>query len=186
MEDEKIVALFLSRNEDAIAQTSEKYGKKLQTFSFGLLADWEVAEECVNDVYLLAWNTIPPHRPVTYFYAFLKKLTRQVSLDRIRKNKRLKRRADLVSLSAELETVLPYGEDVEQNLDERLLGEAINRFLKTVPEERRNIFVRRYWYTDSITEIARRYRISESSVKSRLFRTRNELKDYLKKEGVGV
>ncbi len=186
MEDEKIVSLFLSRSEEAIALTSEKYGKKLQHFSCGIVDDEESAKECVNDVYLLAWNSIPPHRPFSYFYAFLKKIARQVSLDLVRKQGRQKRKGELVALSAELETVLPHVEDVENTFDGKVLGEAINRFLKTVPEDRRNVFVRRYWYTDSVSLIAKRYRMSEGTVKSQLFRTRNELKEYLKKEGFGI
>lgn len=186
MEDEKIVELFLARNEDALKQTESKYGSRLVAFSYGIVEDSESAKECVNDVYLLAWNSIPPHSPYSYFYAFLKKLARQVSLDLVRKQGRQKRKGELVALSAELETVLPDSQDVENVIDGRLLGQAISSFLKTLPEDRRNLFVRRYWYTDSVSDIARRYRMSEGTVKSQLFRTRNELKEYLKKEGFGI
>lgn len=183
MEDEAIVQLYLTRDEAAIRQTAEKYGARLRALCLGVTADAQTAEECENDTYLQAWNRIPPSEPRTYFYAFLARIARHLSIDRCRERASLKRGACLVELSGELETCLPSDGDVERELDERELAAVIDRYLGTLSREKRVIFVRRYFYLDSVAEIADRCAVSESSVKSSLFRARNGLRAYLIKEG---
>ena len=186
MDDEKIVELFLERNEEAIGRTSEKFGKRLQKLSFGITEDFETAEECENDTYLEAWNRIPPHEPKSYLYAFLARITRHLSIDRCRERERLKRKAFLCELSAEMEECIPSPDDMDCKIDDMVFAEAINRFLQNLSEEKRNIFIRRYWYLDSVFEISKQFSLSESNVKTTLFRLRKNLKEYLEKEGFEI
>ncbi|MDE6731938.1 MAG: RNA polymerase sigma factor [Oscillospiraceae bacterium] len=179
MEDDEIVELFLARDESALAKTAEKYGKRLRALALHICGDLSAAEECENDTYLKAWNSIPPHEPRNYLFSFLAKITRCTALDRVKKEARER----TSELTEELENTLPSPNDVEKRLDGKLLSEAISAFLRTQSAEKRNIFLRRYWFTDSVSEIARRFSISEGKVKSVLFRTRNALQEYLKKEG---
>lgn len=183
MEDEKIVGMYLCRNEMAISQTSEKYGERLRSLAFGIVADNSAAEECENDTYVEVWNSIPPHEPKSYLYAFLARITRHISLNRCRERSRLKRRAYICELSEEMEQCIPAPDDMECRLDELALREAINGFLGILSEEKRCVFLRRYWYLDSIAAIAKRFALSESKVKTMLFRSRNQLREYLIKEG---
>ena len=186
MEDDKIVQLYLDRDEEAVRQTSEKYGPRLRAVSFKITNDRETAEECENDTYMEAWNRIPPQEPRDYLFAFLAKITRSLSIDRYRERKTLKRNVRIVELTDELEMCIPAGNDVADDVAEKLLGEAISRFLLTLPDEKQIMFVRRYFYMDSISEIARRLLIGESKVKTTLFRLRGELRNYLVKEGYTV
>ena len=183
MEDDKIVDLYLRRDEDAIHRTAEKYGSRLRSLALGILGDREGAEECENDTYLTAWNTIPPHVPKLYFYPFLARITRNLSLTRCRERTRLKRSAHVEELSREMEQCIPAPDDLSCRMDELALRQAINGFLDTLPEKKRNVFVRRYWYLDSIEDISKRYGISVSNVKTMLLRSRNGLREYLIKEG---
>lgn len=183
MDDNKIIDLYLHRDETAIKQTSEKFGDRLRSLAYGIVKDHQTAEECENDTYLKAWNSIPPHEPREYLYAFLARITRHISLDCCRKRSRLKRSAYISELSAEMEQCIPAPDDMECRIDDIVLGQAINKFLGTLSEEKRNVFIRRYWYLDSISDIARRFSLSESKVKTMLFRSRNRLRDYLEKEG---
>lgn len=183
MEDRSIVALYFERDESAITHTADKYGRRLRSLALGVTEDIRTAEECENDTYLRAWDAIPPHDPSEYLYAFLARITRNLALSRCRENARHKRAASITALSAELEQCIPAPNDTQCRLDERLLGEAINGFLSTLNEEKRRVFVRRYWYTDSVAAIAARYALSQSKVKSMLLRCRNELRQYLIEEG---
>lgn len=183
MEDGEIVDLFLTRNEAAISKTSEKYGKKLRSLAYKVCGNMTTAEECENDTYLKAWDSIPPHTPRTYFFSFLAKITRCIAIDCVKKETRQKRNVQLLELTQELENGIPSLNDVESQLDGKLLSETISGFLRTLTEEKRNIFLRRYWFMDSISDISERYSISEGKIKSVLFRTRNALHDYLIKEG---
>ena len=183
MDDNKIIDLYLRRDETAVKQTSEKFGDHLRALAYGIVKDHQTAEECENDTYLKAWNSIPPHEPREYLYAFLARITRHISLDCCRKRSRLKRSAYISELSAEMEQCIPAPDDMECRIDDIVLGQAINKFLGTLSEEKRNVFIRRYWYLDSISDIARRFSLSESKVKTMLFRSRNRLRDYLEKEG---
>ncbi len=183
MEDSRIVELYFQRDESALTYTADKYGRRLRAVALGITEDVRTAEECENDTYLKAWSTIPPHDPREYLYAFLARITRNLALSRCRENARRKRSAHIAELSAELEQCIPAPNDTECRVDERLLGEAINGFLSTLSEEKRRVFVRRYWYADSVAAIAARYAMSQSKVKSMLLRCRNELRQYLIKEG---
>ncbi len=183
MDDNKIIDLYLCRDETAVKHTARKYGDHLRALAYGIVKDHQTAEECENDTYLKAWNSIPPHEPREYLYAFLARITRHISLDCCRKRSRLKRSAYISELSAEMEQCIPAPDDMECRIDDIVLGQAINKFLGTLSEEKRNVFIRRYWYLDSISDIARRFSLSESKVKTMLFRSRNRLRDYLEKEG---
>lgn len=183
MEDEKIVELYTHRDETAIQKTSEKYGQRLRALSMSIVDDWQTAEECENDTYMEAWNSIPPHEPKNYLYAFLARIIRHLSLNCCRERKRLKRSAFISELSAEIEQCIPAPDDVECRIDNLLLQQAINGFLGTLSEEKRNVFLRRYWYLDSIDAISNRYSLSQSKVKTMLFRMRNQLRKYFEQEG---
>ena len=183
LDDNQIVDLFLCRDQEAISQTSEKYGGRLRSIAYRITEEQHTAEECENDTYMEAWNAIPPHEPRTYLFAFLAKLTRQIALDFCKKRSTLKRSAFLCELSTELEQCIPAPDDTESQIDAKLLCEGINAFLKTLNQEKRNIFVRRYWYMDSIAAISDRYGMTQSKVKTILFRIRNQLRSYLEKEG---
>ncbi|WP_434309507.1 RNA polymerase sigma factor [Hominifimenecus sp. rT4P-3] len=186
MDDTKIIDLYLCRDETAIAQTSQKFGNRLRALSYGIVNDRQTAEECENDTYMAAWNSIPPHEPRNYFYAFLARITRHISLSCCRERSRLKRSAFLCELSAEMEQCIPAPDDVECRIDDMTFQETINRFLHTLSEEKRNIFLRRYWYFDSIASISKRFSLTESKVKTTLFRCRSQLKSHLEKEGYNL
>lgn len=186
MGDAEIVDLYLKRDEAAIAHSVEKYGARLRVIANSILEDSTAAEECESDTYLAAWNSIPPHEPRTYLFAFLARIARNLSLDRCRHRNRHKRSAPLVALTAELEACIPTPLDTERHVESAELGRAVSAFLRALPEARRNVFLRRYWYFDSVSAIAGRFAMSESKVKSMLFRTRNELRVYLSAEGYAV
>lgn len=184
MEDFKIVDLYWERSERAISETGAKYGKMLLSISYSLLKSREDAEECLNDTYISAWNQMPSDRP-TYLGAYLSKIIRALSIDRFR-SKHSKRRGGFEELCSELDECIPDGVSIEEQFDNDRLSAVINRFLEGLPEEKRVIFVRRYFYSDSVEEIARRMRISPSKVKTSLFRMREELRQILEKEGLLV
>lgn len=182
MEDAEIVQLYLNREESAIRLSAEKYGSRLRALSFGITSDFQTAEECENDTYLQAWNSIPPNEPI-FLYAFLACITRHISIDRCRRRASLKRSGHMVELSEELANCIPAPNDIESEMAAEDLGRAISDFLRTISREKRVIFVRRYFYLDSIAEISRRCAVTESKVKTSLWRTRRDLRDYLIKEG---
>ena len=181
MDDHEIVARYLARDEGAIRETAGKYGARLRALALGIVCDAQTAEECENDTYLEAWNRIPPHEPGSYLFPFLARITRHLALNRCRD--RLKRSAHLCQLSAEMEQCLPAPDDAACRLEEAELREAINGFLAKLPEEQRNLFLRRYWYLDSIADIARRFACSESRVKTTLLRCRKRLREHLEEGG---
>ena len=183
MEDDAIVTLYWQRDEEALRASAEKYGSRLRGLAQRILADAHDAEECENDTYLAAWNSIPPHEPRSYLFAFLARITRHLSLNCCRDRERLKRSAHLCELSAEMEQCLPAPDDAACRLEESELREAINGFLAKLPEEQRNLFLRRYWYLDSISDIARRFACSESKVKTTLLRCRKRLREHLEEGG---
>lgn len=183
MEDNKIVQLYMKRDENAIKQTAEKYGSRLRSISYKITGDVGTSEECENDTYLETWKRIPPSEPKDYFYAFLARITRALSIDRCRKYTSLKRNGHILELTDELEMCIPSINHVEDNIEAKMLGEAISRFLYTLSDEKQVIFMRRYFYLDSVSVIAKSRSISESKVKTSLFRIRNNLRNYLIKEG---
>ena len=182
MKDGEIVDLFFARDERALSVTAEKYGKKLAAISERIVGDKETAKECENDAYLKAWNSIPPTDPRDRFFAFLAKIVRNVSINALKRASRGKVSA-MVELSEEIESVIPAPDDVESAIDGSEISRVISEFLRGASAEKRNIFIRRYWYADSVSEIAKRFSVSEGKVKTVLHRTRGELSAYLKKEG---
>ena len=183
MENDQIIALYWERSETAIEETTQKYGKSLFSLSMNIVFNHEIAEECVNDTYLKAWNAMPPQKPV-FLFAYLAKITRRLAFGRLDYANAIKRKADIVELGDELESCIATPSDTESQYEIEFIIEMINTFLKKLTPEKRNVFVRRYWFADSIIELEKRFSISESKIKSMLFRTRNELREYLQKEGI--
>lgn len=184
MEDHEIIDLYWERSENAISATSEKYGSYCSAISFNILHNQQDVEECVNDTYMAAWNAMPPHRP-NRLAVFLGRITRNLSLNRVKRDATAKRGlGQTVLVLSELEECISASGTVEQAMDEKLLLKAIEQFLYTQPNEKRNIFIRRYWYLTPVKEIAAGYGLSESKVKSLLHRMRNKLRIHLEKEGI--
>lgn len=186
MKDHEIIDLYWERNEKAITATADKYGNYCYSISYNILYNNEDAEECVNDTYLGAWKSMPPQRP-ELLSAYLGKITRNLSLNRFRYYTAEKRgRGQTELVLSELEDCLPAETSVEQIVEEKVLVNSINRFLYEQPEQKRNIFIRRYWYLYSIRDIAESYGMSEINIATLLFRMRNELKTHLEKEGIAL
>lgn len=184
MNDHEIVALFFARQEKAISATADKYGRYCHAVAYNILFNRSDAEECVNDTYLGAWNSIPPQRP-NHLAAYLGKITRNLALNRYKRNSVAKRGSGQVELAlSELENCIPDNTDVERAAEDSLIASVINRFLYAHSLKTRNIFIRRYWYLCSIQDIAESYGMTESNVKVLLFRMRNELKKQLEREGI--
>lgn len=182
MDDSKIVDLYWARSERAISETKTKYDRMLSGISFSLLNSREDAEECVSDTYLSAWNQMPDDRPA-YLGAYLSKIVRALSIDRFRSIHR-KKRGGYENLSIELCECIPDSYDIQRDYENGRLAEILNGFLARQSDERRIIFVRRYFYSDSTEDIAKRLRIGNSKVKTTLFRMRKELKKELEEEGM--
>ena len=182
MKDDEIIALYFRRDEDAIRQTELAYGGKLYNLSYRLLWNREDAEESVSDTYMKAWENIPPTKP-TFFSAYLAKICRFLAMGKLDWNNAAKRKAEVVELSDEMENCIP---DLsrEMQIQSQELGALLNEFLGTLSPENRQIFMRRYWYAESIAEIAQRFHLGESNVKTKLMRTRNALRSFLEKEGI--
>ncbi len=184
MEDLQIIELYFERNEKAIKETEAKYGKICFRVANNILKSNEDSQECVNDTYLSTWNQIPPTRP-NNFMAFLCKITRNLSLKRLEFLTAKKRNSISAISFDEIEGYVSDSQ-LKTDIDSIELGILISEFLWREKPDARNVFVRRYWFFDSIGDIADRYAFSESKVKSMLFHTRNRLRDYLKKEGIEV
>ena len=186
MEDRQIVELYLQRNEQAIEQTDAKYGKYCFSIAYNILANNEDAEEAVNDTYIGVWNAIPPHRPAI-LSTFLGKITQRIALKYWRKNQAQKRGGGETALALEeLAETIPAAGCVEDEIETAELGEILNRFVLSLPQTERYVFVCRYWYLDSIADIAGRFGFSQSKVKSMLSRTRKKLRTHLRKEDVDL
>ena len=182
MEDEKIIQLYFNRSDRAIDETAMKYGHAMYSVSYNILKNSQDAEECVNDAYLGIWKAIPPTVP-TSLYSFVCRITRNKSLDRYRAKLAEKRQnGGEVSLE-EVADCLPSERTLDSELDARRLSELFNQWLATQSRTNRYIFVRRYWYMNSVKEISSALRIGESKTKSMLMRTREKLKAALIKEG---
>ena len=184
MEDAKIIDLYLARSEDAICQTDAVYGRKLFCLADRILHNAQDSEESVSDTYMKTWQTIPPQRPAC-LYAYLAKLCRHFALGKLDWKAAAKRKAEVVSLSDEMALCIP-DQRKEAEVEAKEIGRAMNVFLENISQESRVIFLRRYWFCDTIAEIAERYGISEGKVKRRLLRTRNQLADFSRKEGIAV
>ena len=183
MKDAEIVDLYWERNEAAIYQTQQKYGAYLSKVAYNILSDFEDSKECVNDTYLKAWYSMPIHRP-SVLSTYLGKIVRQLSIDMFRKKNSAKRYTSEYAVSLdELGDSFSDGNTPEQAYDAKLLDDAINRFLRTLPEDARNTFIGRYYFFDSLKDVAAYCGMSEAKAKSMLYRTRQSLKAYLVKEG---
>ena len=186
MEDKKIVELFLTRDENAISESDKKYGRYCFSIANNILHNNEDSQECVNDTYLGAWNAIPPHEPEV-LSTFLGKITRRLSIKKWRSKSALKRGSGLTEVSLdELEDCIPAGKSVDESVELSELTRIINAFLENLSCDERRIFVRRYWYCDSINDISTRFSFSESKVKMTLKRTRGRLENVLNKGGYFV
>lgn len=184
MTDPQIIALFWDRNEDAIRETDAAYGRRLHSLSDRILHSDQDAQECVSDTYMKTWETIPPLRP-SYFFAYLAKLCRNFSLSRLQWYSAAKRNAEVVTLTQEMEECIPDRAQ-ERKLEGEEIGRLLDLFLEGLSPDNRLIFLRRYWYADPVHEIADRYGITESKVKTQLHRTRKKLQLFLEKEGIRV
>ena len=184
MDDLEIIELYFARDERAIAETETKYGNLCYKIAMNILNSREESEECVNDTLGAIWGAIPPTRPDD-LRAFVSKIARNLSLKRLEYLSRAKRSKYVLTSLDELETILP-DERYSSGITEEEIGRHISDFLRTQSEVKRNVFVRKYFFFDSTRDIATRFGFSEGKVKSMLFRTRNELKDYLTKEGIHI
>ena len=186
MEDEEIYDLYWARDEEAITQTHRKYGPWCRGIALRILEIREEAEECVSDTYLQVWNNIPPQRPGV-FRAWLGRITRNLALTRYRKTHADKRGGGQTALALEeLQECVSGRESVESAQESQEIAAVINRFLASLPELQRNVFLRRYWHLTSIREIAEAYGMTESRVTSMLHRLRQKLRAMLEQEGVAV
>lgn len=182
MDDQQIIELYFQRNDDAVLQTERKYSVYCRSIAINILHSPEDADEALNDTWLAAWNCIPPHIPEC-LKTFLGKLTRNISLKRVRSGKALKRGADEARVVfEEIDEWLASSQDIEQEITEQELAGAINAFLDSISETERNVFVRRYWYMQPVKEIAGAHGFSVSKVKSMLMRIRKKLYARLKEE----
>ena len=182
MEDKQIVDLYFERSESAITETEKKYGRYCHYIAYRILENDEDAKEIVNDTYLKAWNTIPPHRP-NPLKPYVGMLSRQLSLDRYEKSHAQKRGGQVLLVLDELAECIPDGNSGKDIGESVALRDALNRFVWSLPQKAQTIFVRRYWYSCSISEIAKAYGMKEGSVTVLLLRTRKKLEQFLKKEG---
>ena len=186
MEDEAIVSLYWDRDERAIRETEEKYDRYLTKIAYNILNDREDSRESVNDTYLAAWDSMPPHRPGV-LSAYLAKLTRRISIDRFRYRTRDKRAGSEYAISlSELGDCVSGGNTTEEIVNVKLLADSIGIFLRLQSKDARTAFIARYYFLDSIRDISRSTGMSESKAKSLLHRTRIALKQYLEEEGFSL
>ena len=181
-EDQKIIDLYWNRSENAITETAVKYGRYCTSIAYGILKSREDAQECVSDAYLMAWNAIPPRRPAD-LGTYLGKITRNLSIDRLRTRNRDKRGGGEMPLALEeLEEVVVGSDSPENEAIRKELAASMNRFLGELTVQERYVFLRRYWYLDSLADIAKNTGFSGSKVASMLFRLRGRLKKQVIKE----
>lgn len=185
MDDQEIVRLYWERSEKAISETDIKYGRLVKHLADNILGNHEDVLECVNDTYLGTWNSIPQERPVR-FMAYICRITRNLALKKYEHRKAKKRNDSVASSLEELAEIADSKGSAEDVYEAKYLGKLISSFLRQLPETQCNLFVRRYWYYDSVKDLSVLFGISESKVKTDLFRTRNKLREYLEREGVMV
>lgn len=184
LKDTEILDLYWNRNERAIVETQSAYGGYCYSIAWHILYDKEDSDECVNDTWLRAWNSIPPNRPGR-LALFLGTITRNLSLDRWKGRRTMKRgKGEMTVALDELAECIPDTYSTEDAVEAAELERLINAFLHTLPERDCNVFLRRYWYVEEYGAIAGRYSMNLNTVKTSLFRTRNKLKKYLEKEGI--
>ncbi len=186
MDDKQIIEMYLQRDEAAIEHTQDKYGTQIRAISRAITDDQCSAEEVENDTYLKAWNSIPPNKPYNNFFAYLARIARNLSMSVLRSQKARKRNVIITELSNELEQCIPDNAHIEEEFDRKLLSSKISAFLDTKLARNRDIFMRRYWFFDSVDEIAERFGMSANNINVILHRMRNELREYLEKEGYSI
>lgn len=182
MEDSQIVDLYLARNEQAITESAAQYGSRLRTIANRITGDPLTAEECENDTYLRAWNLIPPHEPRNYLLPFLARIVRFCAIDALKRGKARRRDAEFLALTEEIADCIPSDLDVETAVDAKELSRLISAFLHELSPDKRIMFLRRYYFMDTIADIAERLGIAPGTIRTGLHRTRTALKEYLKKE----
>ncbi len=183
LEDSKIIDLLFERSEQAIKELDIKYGAAVNKTAVNILNDRQDAEECVNDTWLRVWNSIPPHRPET-LASYIFTIAHNLAVNRYHSGKAEKRNTNYALVLDELEECIPSGVNVETEYEAKELGAAINRFLYALDPEDRFLFVRRYWYADSVENLAAMTKGTPNRTSVRLFRIREKLKNTLKKEGL--
>lgn len=183
IDDKEIIELYFGRSEQAIRETAARYGGLCANIAYNILGSREDAEESVNDTYFAVWNAIPPARPES-LRAFVCRIARNQALKRLEFNTAKKRMPGAVTPFAELEEMI--SDTGSPDVSDEELGRLIEIFLKTQSMDARCVFIRRYWYFDKVSDIAKRYSFGESKVKSLLSRTRNRLKKFLITEGYNI
>lgn len=184
MQDIKIIDLYFSRSEEAISQTDIKYGRYCRYIAYNILQNDEDSEECVNDTYLRAWNSIPPKRPAK-LQSYLGRITRNLSLNKYEKRKASKRSdGELPLILDELSECI--GDTQKDIASELLLRDLLNTFLYSLDTISRKVFVRRYWYASSLSDIAKEYKMTENNVSVMLHRIRKKLREALESEGITI
>ncbi len=181
MKDTDIITLYNRRDERAIYETHQKYGDYCMSISLGILHNHQDAEECVNDTYLHTWKSIPPKQP-SVLRTYLGKLTRNISIDRLRTRRRARRDSELTVSFEELADILAATEDT----NEGELTDLLNSFLEDLPDTERRLFVGRYWYAYPVNRMAEAYGMTPNAVSKQLARTREKLKAYLNERGYEV
>lgn len=183
MEDQEIVGLYWQRNEEAIRETERKYGRYCFEIAYHVLYEKESVKECLQDTWIAAWDSIPPHRPEN-LRTYLGKIVRNLAINTYEKMNAQKRRGAETELALdELSEVIGKPSDVEEYVKEEMLKDSINRFLRRCEKETRIFFIQRYWYMMSVEEIAKENKVTVSKVKMNLSRTRERLRDHLREEG---
>ena len=185
MDDNRIIDLYWARSEEAICQSEEKYGAYCYTIAHNILENTQDSEECVSDTWLRAWDSMPPQRPER-LRAFLGRITRNLSLDRLRARNAARRDSGQTLPLDELQDCVPAPDPAAALIDDMALAELLNRFLAALPEGQRRLFLGRYWYFESIPRLASAFSMPEGRVRVTLFRLRKKLKTLLEKEGVAL
>ncbi len=183
MEDRQIIELYWNRDQQAVVESDSKYGAFCGVMARNILGSVQDAEECVNDTWHRAWDTIPPHRPGS-LRAYFGRIVRNLSIDRWRRNRAQKRGEGMELMLSELEDCLPGGNTPQQELENREITRTLEAWLKTLTGEERAIFLRRYWYGTGVTELAAQWGCTPNRMSQRLFKLRKELKVYLQEREV--
>ena len=183
-DDITIIQMFWDRDEKAIAATKEKYGHYCLSIAESILGNSEDAEECVNDAFLKTWDSIPPNKP-SVLSAYIGKIVRNLSFNLYKRNNREKRGAGSIEpVLNELSDMIAGPNSTEDDFDGKIMSEAVNSFLSNLTEDKRKIFVCRYWYADSVKDISKRFGMTENSISVILNRLRIQLRNYLSERGI--
>lgn len=186
MNDDRIIKLYFDRSEDAITETDKKYGGACRSVAYNILGSHEDSEECTNDTYMKVWDAIPPKKPAK-LGAFVVTIARNIALDMYKAAKRIKNGGGFKSVDFdEIACCLPAKESVESAVDRQAVLNAVEKFLSTLPREKQIMFVRRFFYFSTYGEIAADLNTTEDRVRKSMTRTREKLREFLEKEGIGI